>query len=864
MNRFMAVLLAAVAAMAANAETFSWKHVSTYSASKFSNPDWKSFGDGANWAIGQIVPSENTNNDIPTENDEFYFGLHYYPETTNKDFRSKIACIDLDGKSYAVKSLIGGDSQWLPYVLLLKNGSLEFSDSFTNNETQVHIYEGGKFVHGAGAKSLFGTSTSHTIFHCYSGSEFDFGGEAFIVNFDLIVEDGAKAVFDPSKFAFSSSANVRNAANSWSISNSGTVDLPNGFAIGGYWTPDGPCTFVFKQESGVLNVGGNFVKKAQTDGHDNNNNAHFILSGGTVNANEDVAFERFDKIMMTNDAVVTANVAAGKTLYLNNMTFMPGTELTKTGPGTVKFGASVPAVLNVLEGAVEPTVAVKFDKVAFAQGGELHLNLFGVSAREIDGCENATLVVSDELINSGKPFFKVDSEADAQVLASKISAPEGFEIVANSATLTVEKPHEGSVFYWLKENGGFEYYSFYDPAYWGIGKTVDSTNEGGWIPGEDDEIYYGNAYQRYLYFDMKGGDRKVKALNSGLNPTLNVWGKCYIGIKNGTLEFTSGFTNGQAVVEVAKSGRFVLGEGCGTLMGQGGMTPSITVKSGGECAIGGYFSVHKMKASVEAGGKLEFNPSSFAFAPINYTVDLVSPLSNFGTLKLPNGIELTGESIGGNCTFSLRQYDGDLELGGNIADRSETDHLDFNLTGGVVRVTNDAKFIGCRNVVMTNDAAAEISVAAGKTADFSAMKFMDGTRLEKTGEGALRLGAEIPRALAVESGSFVVVAAVDLGSALTMGAGTRLVFAAGGVRADEIANIAEAEVSVEEGALGHNTSILVTGNDALLAALEEKLAQAVKTVSAGRRRLEVVELPDEPGKKALKAVSDIGLRVIVK
>ena len=89
-------------------------------------------------------------------------------------------------------------------------------------------------------------------------------------------------------------------------------------------------------------------------------------------------------------------------------------------------------------------------------------------------------------------------------------------------------------------------------------------------------------------------------------------------------------------------------------------------------------------------------------------------------------------------------------------------------------------------------------------------------------------------------------------------------FAAGGVRADEIANIAEAEVSVEEGALGHNTSILVTGNDALLAALEEKLAHAVKTVSAGRRRLEVVELPDEPGKKALKAVSDIGLRVIVK
>jgi hypothetical protein len=120
-----------------------------------------------------------------------------------------------------------------------------------------------------------------------------------------------------------------------------------------------------------------------------------------------------------------------------------------------------------------------------------------------------------------------------------------------------------------------------------------------------------------------------------------------------------------------------------------------------------------MKVSVDAGGEMEFKPFSLSFAPINYTQDIVSPMANNGTLKLPNGIELTGESIGGNCTFSLRQYDGDLELGGNIADRSETDHLDFNLTGGVVRVTNDAKFIGCRNVVMTNDAAAEISVAAG-------------------------------------------------------------------------------------------------------------------------------------------------------
>ena len=851
----------ALLAIAAQCETFTWKHIAKNSGqTPPASPNWQAFGDPTNWKIGDKASgtSENAENLVPGATDTLFLGNF-------GDYSAMSYCFDLGGTQHTVSRISGGGTQWKPYLMLLKNGTLEFAQSFTNNATHVHVYEKAKFILGSNSESLWGASDLHTIFHIYEGGEIDLGGVSYFYNFQMIVEDGGRATFHPSKFAFFNSANVMHPGNCWIIRNSGTLDLPNGFLLDGHNTPSGPCSFVFTQKNGILNVNGNFEKTKYTDGcadsSTNNNFADFVLEGGTFNASADVSFVNFRNVVMPNDAAATVNVAEGKMLDLSVMKFMQGTELTKKGKGTVLFGDSIPDVLNVEDGVVEPLKAVKFGTISFSEGAELRINIAGVSVSKITGAENATLTVSSELMASYNPFFHVEDEEAASVLATKITAPEGFVAVGNSGTLTIEKPHAPSVFYWKRENKGYAYYSFYDPSVWGVGKTADSANEGGWIPGENDEIYYGNAYQRYLFFDMKGCSRKVKALCDGFSPAENKWGFFHMGIKNGTLEFASCFTNGQAVITVANTGRLVLGENCGTLMGQGGMKPTCSVESGGEFVIGGDFSIHRLEASIKTGGRMVFRPSEFTFSSWVDTKGYASHIDNSGLLELPGGISIGGPSYGGGCALLVRQSAGEMELGGNIENRSPNDYLDFNLTGGVVRVTENAAFIGCRNVVMTNDATAEISVSSGKVADFSTMEFMERTALSKTGAGSLKVGASVPDSLSVESGELVVGGAAAFGSGLSLGDGAILRFAGAGASADSIAGIEGAEFAIDASAVKYGSVLLKSADAELLETIAERLAPIVLEATDSCR---TVTVKTAGADFELTVVSNCGLKVILR
>jgi hypothetical protein len=193
---------------------------------------------------------------------------------------------------------------------------------------------------------------------------------------------------------------------------------------------------------------------------------------------------------------------------------------------------------------------------------------------------------------------------------------------------------------------------------------------------------------------------------------------------------------------------------------------------------------------------------------------------------------------------------------------SAVDHLDFSLTGGVVRVTSDAAFIGCRNVVMTEDAIAEVSVAAEKTADFSAMAFADGTELTKTGPGSLKLGASVPSSLAVEAGRIVVGSAANYGSALTLGEGATLHFAAAGASFTSLAGLEAALVSFDDSVLKPGAVLFTTSDAELAAAMAAKILPLVESFSGDRRTLVAAE--DGNGRTAFKVVSKRGLKVIVK
>ena len=827
-SRLTVIVTAVIMSSAVFGETFTWRSSST-SGSMPASPDWQSFGVAANWAVGTDKTGTNPNNLVPGAGDLIYYGAEV-------NYVGTVQAFDLGGEAYTVAGFASGMTGWGKHYFLFRNGTIEFTDNFTNRCAQVHVYDSGKFIVGSASGSLCGQSNSLTLIKVYDGGEADIGGNIDVRLMRMEVEPGGVMTFRPKTFAFNSSADKDNGV-IW-LKNRGTLVIPGKLSLTGY-SGDRPCVFSIEQNAGTMTLGGNISNGQYGDVFD------FILAGGTVNVTNDVKFSNMRTVRMSEDAVVTVNVDAGKTFDLSTMTFASGVSLTKSGEGTVKFGASVPDVLNIDGGVAEPTVAVKFGTVSFAQGGILHLGITGVSAKNIQGAANATITASAAVLSSQKPVFLTEDEADAAVLAGKLIPPEGYAVIANGGTLTVEKPHAAAEFVW-KHDSSASFWSFYDPSNWGVGDAADAGNDNSWIPGENDVINHGFIYNQYYCFNMEGGRRWIKGLGSCM-VSANKWAPFRIMVSNGTLGIVSNFTNVHALVTVYDGGRFVLGENCGARMGSGGATSEFTVQSGGECDIGGEVYVDYLKTSVNAGGCLVFHPKTFAYESSGHD----SHIRNSGTLELPNGITLGGASQGGR-TFTVEQRAGEMVLGGDVKMLDQVDYLDFNLTGGTVRVTADAAFVGCRSVVMTNDAVAEISVDTGKTADFSAMVFREGTALSKTGDGTFKISASVPQSLDVQAGTLAVVGAAAFGEGLALGDGATLHFAAGGSSSGAIPGLDDATVTLDPQSVGYGSAIISSTNAALIASMAEKLAPAIAAADKPKLSLVVEVQAGDPDVRILR------------
>jgi hypothetical protein len=165
---------------------------------------------------------------------------------------------------------------------------------------------------------------------------------------------------------------------------------------------------------------------------------------------------------------------------------------------------------------------------------------------------------------------------------------------------------------------------------------------------------------------------------------------------------------------------------------------------------------------------------------------------------------------------------------------------------------------------MANDAAAEVSVAAEKTADFSAMEFGAGTELTKTGTGALKLGLSLPGALAVTEGSLVLSGGSALGSRLSLGGSAKIVLAGNGISFDSIDGLENAVFSVEPQALANGAALVRSSDRDALEIILEKIAAQVGQVSSSRRGVVIAESAAGNGVYELKVFSTRGLKVIVK
>ena len=846
MTTVMVFAAACALSCAALGETFAWKHAVT-SSSVPASPNWQSFGTAANWAVGTDKTGTNPNGLVPGVGDFIYYGAEV-------NYVGTVQAFDFDGESYAVAGLASGMTGSGKHSFLLRNGTLEFTDNFTNRCAQVYVYDTGKFIVGSSCSSLCGGSGLLTLIKVYDGGEADIGGTIDVHFMRMEVESGGVMTFRPKTFAFHNTANKDNG-DTW-LKNSGMLNIPKNISLTGY-SGKRPCVFSIEQNAGILTLGGNIKNSQYGDVFD------FTLAGGTVNVTNNVAFSNMRTVRMAEGATVTVNVDVGKTFDLSTMTFASGTTLTKTGAGTLKLGASVPETLYVEGGILAASAATSFGGLLLSPGVTLHIASVCVSFGAISGIASANITFDSSLTSSIAALLSSSDPATLSALMEKLgNAPEGWEYRVDGDTLFLDKVHDPSVFYWKRETTG-AYDSFFDASYWGVGKTSDSTNPDGLVPGADDWIYYGNAYQRYLTFNMGGMHRIVKGIANGLNPDKEAWGYCHIWIQNGILEFSTSFTNRCADIKVDSGGKFVLGENCATLAGNGSLANAYAVNSGGECDLGGFIYMDVMQSTIAAGGSMTFRPRAFEFSTNAKATQSKSYMYNSGSLEIPSGFTLGGSAGTHPCVFTLWQKSGSLTLGGDLTMVDASDKARFILSGGTVNATSNVAFVGFDSVIMTNDASTTVNVAAGKTLDLTAMSFLGGTSLVKTGDGSLRIGDSAPSALSVESGRLVLGGSAVFGDGLSLDAGASLLFAAGGSSASAIAGMSEADITVDAAILRLGTTLLKSTSTALLDEVRQKLSAQVAALTNSRRGLEVRPAADEPGVYHLKVVSRCGVRVIV-
>ena len=819
----LAAALASAFVSVVSADTFYWKN-----DTQRDTPQWRSFGDWQSWAVGTTADAGNPNHRVPQATDDFHAGVDHGWMTTQ--------WMDLDGCSYSVCNLVDCYNDYAYRFLHVKNGRLTFTGSFTNSAYRIDAQDTGRFTLASTCASRFGRGGQAAKIDIKDGGILDMGGTVALVILYTTVQEGGTLNFEP--MAFGSDTDYPQGTPSWLV-NRGTLNAPNGFNFGGIGSST-DTKFDFYQEAGAFNLGGDFKDSSMRT------SISFYLCGGTMNVTEDAAFVSASantavrcRPQMTNDCSATVNVAADKTFDISLMTFGERTTLTKTGAGTVRVGESLPTALVVSEGVVEPASGAKLGSaLSFAEGTTLRFAAPGVQADAIDGVDNLTVEVADSLGDGSYLLFSSPDTALVAAIFDKLQAAGLTGFVNNGDSITHEKSHDSTIFAWKNEGradtsnwrgGTYTWYPFLDPTSWQIGfDRVANTD--GLVPGENDDFFISDSYQPIFAMDMGGTHRKVRnlALHMDADPSKpgqypSQAGFRQFNVRNGTLEFTGSFTNVRAQVVAKDTGRFVLARTSAARLGWNGAQNNLIVENGGEIDIYGLVDIHILRAEIDAGGKMVFEPAG----PVTVNVPggaYYSSFLNDGTLEFPGGLEFLTSASSTVCPFRIEQREGTLLLGGPVVrDVAFKARVDFTILSGTVRVTNDVWFTNLSSLMVTNDASVAFDVAAGKTLDVSTMTFDEGASVTKTGAGTIRFGTSLPSALAVQGGTVEYAQPVALGESLTLGAGTTLAFASDGISATAIAGIDAASVTADASLLTKSCVLFSSASADLTAAVFAKL-----------------------------------------
>ena len=476
MKKSLTVLLSILSLCVAQAgNVFYWRtqYIDNHTEIRGALPEffeWADFGDPANWSLNQSSYN-NPDGLVPGEEDSLYM-LGYMQSSAGASWT--MGYFDLGGKSWTVAGFStngcpnNSTFHYKKNIMGLTNGTLtvtnpNFIAAFAHS---YRIYSGAVLIYPSGVDVTISTPSPYEDWQIKTGGRAEVKCGVSLTYLMCTVDSGATLLWNPDHFDMT--ASVVDGQGS-SITNNGMLIAPNGFLWNGVnrsGNAEKTKEFEVAQMDGELRMGGDFTKT--TEEYYNGASMRFVLGGGTLKAESDVAFKNSvakwgDEVSasMPASAAATVDVAQDATLDMQIFTYGEGASLVKKGKGMLVV-SSLPESLSVEEGSVLFMKPLTLSAgCSFASGTTISFGAADNEMAAFDGYENVEFVLGSDAFAVGSVLLKSSNETFLRYVADSIveTMPEGTRAVVSGGVLKLS-----SMLVEISANGKVD---LSDAAVWG-------------------------------------------------------------------------------------------------------------------------------------------------------------------------------------------------------------------------------------------------------------------------------------------------------------------------------------------------------------------------------------------------------------
>lgn len=167
------------------------------------------------------------------------------------------------------------------------------------------------------------------------------------------------------------------------------------------------------------------------------------------------------------------------------------------------------------------------------------------------------------------------------------------------------------------------------------------------------------------------------------------------------------------------------------------------VYDGGRIDVFGSVNSRHTGWACKEGGTINYAPKAYSTG--TWQADHYDYFTVEGTLNFPAGLTVTG---GNKAAVRINHVKGSVHFGGAF---SSVCPFVYTWNGGTLTAAENLVFPESFDVIVTENARVEASVAEGKTLSMASVSFAEGAVMTKTGKGALRMEA-LPGKLVLNEG----------------------------------------------------------------------------------------------------------------